>query len=347
MHPDKQSLQRGSALTPVAFVHAILLGYQKYGVDPASMLQRTGITAETLAQPGGRVTGRQFELVNEIAMRELDDEALGWFSRRLRWGTFGLLFRASLTSPDLGLALRRWFRHHRLLTDDIELTLNVAGDVATVTLLERASLGPTRAFCLLSYLRYVHGYACWVLDSQMHLSSVRLPYPRPADAEVYPVVFAQTVQWDAPAAGFSFDASYLALPQVQDEQSLRQLLRRPLPLSLRPYRRDRLLLNRVRKLLQDDLQRFGTAQVVADHLNISARTLHRQFADGGVSFHQLKDEVRAALALDLVRRTERPLKQIATAAGFASEKSFIRAFAKWTGMTPGEARQGVARKSGP
>jgi len=343
LQADHQTLQRGRALTPIAFVQAILLGYEKYGVDPAPMLRRAGIDAGSLNLPGARVTGRQFELISEIAMRELDDETLGWFSRRLRWGTFGLLFRASLSAPDLGLALRRWFRHHQLLTDDIELNLTVLRDVATITVIERASTGAMRQFCLLSYLRYVHGYACWLLDSKMHLMRVCLPYPRPNDAEVYPFLFSREVEFDAPAASFSFDASYLSLPQIRDDQALRQLLHRPLPLSLRPYRRDRLLINRVRRMLQEDLQRFGTAQAVADHLNISARTLHRQFEDEQASFHQLKDEVRAALALDLVRRTERPIKQIAVAAGFASEKSFIRAFAKWTGKTPGELRQSGAR----
>jgi hypothetical protein len=52
-------------------------------------------------------------------MQELDDEALGWFSRRLPWGSYGMLCRASLTSPDLGVAIKRWCRHHRLLTEDI------------------------------------------------------------------------------------------------------------------------------------------------------------------------------------------------------------------------------------
>ena len=28
-------------------------------------------------------------------MQELDDEALGWFNRRLPWGSYGMLARAS------------------------------------------------------------------------------------------------------------------------------------------------------------------------------------------------------------------------------------------------------------
>jgi hypothetical protein len=56
------------------------------------------------------------ETFSGLAMRALDDEALGWFSRRLPWGSYGLLCHASLCAPSLGVALARWCRHHALLT---------------------------------------------------------------------------------------------------------------------------------------------------------------------------------------------------------------------------------------
>lgn len=340
----------GHALTPMAFVHAILQAYEKYGVDPTVLLARAGIARAELRRKGARITGRQMELVSEHAMRELDDEALGWYRRRLPWGTYGFLFRASLTSPNLAVALRRWFRHHALLVDDIALTLEVEGELATVRLTERVPLGRTRAFCLVSTLRYIHGFACWLIDSRVRLSRVFFPHAEPADAEVYGVVFSHPVAFDAgarcgPGAGFSFDASYLALPPVRSDADLRQLLRRPLPLPIRPYRRDRLVLNRVRALLREDLSRHGSVAAVARALNISPRTLHRQFEGEGVSFQQLKDQVRRERALELLRGSDRPLKQISQALGFANEKSFFRVFVKWTGQTPGAVRRGAAERA--
>jgi AraC-like DNA-binding protein len=47
--------------------------------------------------------------------------------------------------------------------------------------------------------------------------------------------------------------------------------------------------------------------------------------------------------MTLLQRSSKPVKQVAEAAGFQNEKSFIRAFRGWTGMTPGEWReQGAA-----
>jgi AraC-like DNA-binding protein len=53
----------------------------------------------------------------------------------------------------------------------------------------------------------------------------------------------------------------------------------------------------------------------------------------------LKDEVRRQRATELLLRTQRPIKQIAQAAGFQNEKSFIRAFKGWTGLPPAAYRQ--------
>ena len=49
--------------------------------------------------------------------------------------------------------------------------------------------------------------------------------------------------------------------------------------------------------------------------------------------------------LDLLRRTERPIKQIAQAVGFRNEKSFSRAFRSWTGSAPTAYRSGKNSKN--
>ena len=80
------------------------------------------------------------------------------------------------------------------------------------------------------------------------------------------------------------------------------------------------------------------ADGIAALLNISARTLHRQLKEEGASLQALKDEVRFERAKDLLNRSDKPVKQVATAAGLKNEKSFIRAFRQWAGMPPMEFR---------
>ena len=328
----------GRAATPIAFVQAIVAGYRRYGMNPAAALASAGIRTSDLGKPDSHITAAQMERVSEAAMRELDDEALGWFSRRLPWGSYGMLCRASLTAPDLGIALKRWCRHHRLLVADVHLRLEVDEDLASLDIDEGEIDRELREFCLVTLLRYVHGFACWAIDSRIPLAEVRFPFAAPDHAAVYPLIFPGPVAFDASRAGFTFDASYLALSIVRDETAMTQMLERALPLTVLQYRRDRLLVRRARDLLAAHPDEIRDAPTLAHRLNVSTRTLYRQLRDAGSSLQQLKDGARRVRAEELLRRTRRPIAQIARAVGFRNEKSFSRAFRQWTGQSPRDFR---------
>jgi AraC-like DNA-binding protein len=333
-------LKPARAVTPMAFVRAIVKGYERYGIDPAEALKAAQITPRELLRPGARVTAAQFEALSEHAMQELDDEALGWFSRRLPWGSYGMLCRASLSSPDLGVAIKRWCRHHRLLTEDIGLALEVAGGMATLRITENRSLDEAfREFCLVTSLRFMHGYMCWAIDSRISLRSATFPFAAPPHRDAYAPMFTPDVRFDASQATISFDERYLALPLQRDERALRAMLKRALPLTILQYRRDRLLGQRVRELLRSHAGEATTAEALATLLNVSGRTLHRQLHEEGTSLQALKNEVRHEMAVEQLRRTNRPIKQVALAVGFRNEKSFSRAFLQWTGHAPRDFRQ--------
>ena len=320
----------------MAFIRAMVLAYEKYGADPAEALQRARIAPHSLRRTDARITAEQMETFSEAAMRQLDDEALGWFARRLPWGSYGMLCRASLSSPDLGVALKRWCRHHRLLVDDVLLTLRVTGQRADLTIEECRPGDPRmREFCLLTLLRYVHGFACWATDSRIPLLAASFAHPPPVHHASYALMFPGPVHFNAAATGISFDAQYLALPLRRDEAALRTMLRRALPLTVLQYRRDRLLVQRVRELLFVQ----QTADTLAGALNMSVRTLHRQLKEEGTSLQALKDQVRRDRAIELLTRTTRSVKQIALAVAFRNEKSFTRAFGQWTGASPVEYRR--------
>jgi AraC-like DNA-binding protein len=123
------------------------------------------------------------------------------------------------------------------------------------------------------------------------------------------------------------------------------MLQNALPLTVLQYRRDRLLVQRVRQALATHAQLTHSAEALAALLHVSQRTLHRQLKEEGATLQGLKDEVRKSRAIELLQRTTRPIKQVAEAAGFQNEKSFIRAFKGWTGTTPAEFRRQSAADS--
>ncbi len=322
----------------MALIRAMVLAYEARGMDPSDALEQAQITPAQLKKPGASITATQMEVISGAAMRELDDEGLGCFARPLPWGSYGLLARASLSSPALGVALKRWCRHHGLLAPDATLTVEVNGEVASIAMRLHRDPGPMAELCAVSLLRNIHGLASWYVDSRVALLGAQFAYAAPRHAEAYAVLFDGPTRFDADHAAIHFDARYLSLPVRRNEAAMNQLLQRALPLTVRSFRRDRLLVQRVRQLLASRPQDAHNANDLAALLNTSPRTLHRQLKEEGASLQSLKDEVRRQLATELLLRSQKPIKQVAEAAGFLNEKSFIRAFKGWTGQSPGEWR---------
>ncbi|MBW8722107.1 MAG: AraC family transcriptional regulator, partial [Polaromonas sp.] len=268
------------------------------------------------------------------------DEGLGAFSRKLPWGSYGMLARASLSSPNLGVALKRWCRHHALIADDITLRVATSGDTAAITVEEKVP-GQVGEFGLVHVLRNIHGLACWYVDSRIPLQGARFPFAAPPHRDAYGLMFPGPLQFNAAQAEIRFDARYLALPLRRDEKALQQMLQRALPLTVLQYRRDRLLVEQVRQALANPAVASHNAETLAAALNMSARSLHRQLKEEGASLQALKDGVRFQQAGELLQRTSQPVKKVAAAAGFGNEKSFTRAFRAWSGVSPGEFRKNL------
>lgn len=334
------------ALTPMAFVQAIVRAYGQRGLPALSALEKAQIPPDLVDREGECITALQMEALSDAAMRELDDEALGWFERRLPWGSYGMLARASISAPHLGLALVRWCRHHGLLTDSIRLQLDEQDGCATLALHECRPLGAMREFCMVSVLRNIHGFASWLINEPIALRQAQFPFATPTHAGVYRVLFAPgPVCFDAPGACLQFDADLLRVPLARDEAALQRMLQRALPLQVRPYQRERTLVQRVRQLLAAGAEGQQTAETLSRQLHLSQRSLHRQLKEEGASLQALKDEVRRERAIALLLRTSRPIKRVAQACGFLNDKSFIRAFRLWTGMSPSEYRKSARHRA--
>ena len=192
--PNAHARSTVVAATPMAFVQAIARAYALRQLAPDAALAAAQIAPADLDRTGARITALQMEWLSAAAMQELDDEGLGWFARPLPWGSYGMLARASLSAPTLGVALKRWCRHHGLLTRDITLAVQTEGDEARIVLSEHrppGGDGSLREFCFVSVLRNIHGLACWFVDSRIPLLGASFPFAAPPHAQAYRVLEAE------------------------------------------------------------------------------------------------------------------------------------------------------------
>ena len=90
---------------------------------------------------------------------------------------------------------------------------------------------------------------------------------------------------------------------------------------------------------------FPSAQVAAQQLGLSERTLHRRLVERGTSFGEVLDKVRYQRARELLEKSTLPIDRIGEMLGFAETASLSRAFKRWSGMPPSRFRREAARNA--
>jgi AraC-like DNA-binding protein len=88
-----------------------------------------------------------------------------------------------------------------------------------------------------------------------------------------------------------------------------------------------------------------TLENVAGERYVHPRTLNRLLAAERTSFRAIVDERREALASAMLAETDLSVGEIARRVGYAETPSFVRAYRRWTGRTPGAVRRGAQRRA--
>lgn len=102
--------------------------------------------------------------------------------------------------------------------------------------------------------------------------------------------------------------------------------------------RDRDLSDRLRTLLESNLERAWKAPDAAHELGMSEATLRRTLGREGTSFSAQLRDARLSFALTRIQTTHQPLAEIALQCGFSSQSRLNEAFKIRFDITPGKLR---------
>jgi AraC-like DNA-binding protein len=98
------------------------------------------------------------------------------------------------------------------------------------------------------------------------------------------------------------------------------------------------LLERVRAQLAPGPDGYADLERVAERLFMSGRTLKRRLQQRGTRFRALLDDARFRRAQQLLADAELDIHEVAAALGYRDPACFTRAFRRWSGRTPSQAR---------
>jgi AraC-like DNA-binding protein len=143
--------------------------------------------------------------------------------------------------------------------------------------------------------------------------------------------------------GFVFPATFLDYPVLR---TVEDLISRSPQNFLFPVggqdRPDAPAAEEVRRIAMRGLQesqRLPAFEEIVGQMGGSAATLRRRLSREGVSYREIKDSCRRELALNLLRRPDLPIEEIAGRLDFCDSDAFRRAFNDWLGMPPSRYRR--------
>ncbi|MBC7210180.1 MAG: helix-turn-helix transcriptional regulator, partial [Pseudomonas sp.] len=171
-----------------------------------------------------------------------------------------------------------------------------------------------------------------------HIDRTELALGRPAQ-EDDALLWGPDLRLGSGRTEVEFDSAWLRLPVVQDLTALKGFLRSaPQGLVIRFRNQNGLVAEVYRHLRARHYGQWPTLNAMAERQRLSASSFRRQLEREGRSYQQIKDEVRRAMAFELLREGHLSIAEIAEHTGFQEPSAFHRAFKKWTGQSPGSYR---------
>jgi AraC-like DNA-binding protein len=318
--------------------------FVRFAVDhgaPAQKVVGGILDVSTLDDPDAVITlEKEIAIVRRMLAVVGDEPGLGLrVGMRYHLTTYGIWGFALLSQPTLNEALRV-ARHYRDF-----------GFAFTKVLLERQAEWTDLRFddggVPVDVARFLveRDIGIWLtiahdlLGEALPVRAVRLRQPAPPTDTDFTARFGAPVTFDAPDNVVSFEESVLhtTLPQAdshtaarcEQEMSTLRERRRAFPG----------IAMTVRAVMVTDLTTYSRMAAVAANLGMTTRTLHRRLTLDGSSFRDVLELVRRDMANELLTSAGLTVEQTARQLGYADTSSFVHAYRRWTGTTPGQLRQ--------
>lgn len=325
----------------VYFARAVLRNAVAIGLDPMQLLRKNRISPRLLLEEGARISIERFADLQVSTMLAMNDEALGYTSRRLPIGTWSMMCHAVIGCETLGQALNRYCRFFQLFEATPFPAFLEETDLVRLRL-QQDGLTPPRPYPVELMLFNAHRFGSWLVQEHLPLQAVNLAYSPAARPEDYRHMFlANPVHFDADCCELVFSATLMDRRITQTEQSLRHYLRHPVLMMLTQDFQRNSWTARVRDQVRRSLHEMPELGVVAESLDIHPQTLRRRLSAEGTTFKDIKNQLRRDTALHYLGKQGLSIEEIACRAGFSESSAFIRAFKGWTGVTPYTYRKGL------
>ncbi len=337
MRRMKQPLDE--ATLPAVMVKAVVETAVQRGL-PRDAVVPAGFDLDALS-PEALVPLSVMFSIFETIMRTLRDPGFPLeFAAHFKIEDYPLLGFALMTAPTGREALLRAGRFGALVTRSAEWQLIDHGELTEVVWDRPGPRTLGHRVANESAVAELFSGMQQALGRQLRATVVRFRHAAPSDVSAHERYFGCPVKWASERDSLTLPAALLELAPRFSNLALAAHFEHEATRRVEALTRDDSVRAQVAAAVRDALPGGEPSlPVVAKRLARAERSLRRALTAEGTSFREVLDQVRQAQATALLDDARLSLGEIAFALGFSEHAAFTRAFKRWFGRSPTEARR--------
>ncbi|HEX7454214.1 MAG TPA: AraC family transcriptional regulator [Polyangiaceae bacterium] len=314
------------------------------GGDVAWVIHEAKLTLEDLSRPEQRLPLRKFVTLIETASRATGDDCFGAHLGQIcGLRELGLPGYLATFAPNVERALSSFARYYYLLGDSTDVRFEQRDGRASFTyhVLDRESW-PRRQDSEQVITMIVYLIRDWI-GPTWKPDAVWFEHDQPANAAELELILGCPLRFNRETNTVWFDQASAEHKNPKADERLFHLLSwfaetvtgsAPPSASQNATFRDQVI------ACIETCANLGSATIVSVSraLGLEARTFQRRLVAENSSFRELFETYLQRESRKLLARSDLGEKEIAARLGYGSLNSFIRAFRRWNGVTPGEWR---------
>lgn len=330
--------ERYNAATLAASTLAGLVQYaEDHQASADAWFAGTSLKPSACLDPDARLSFREAAIIIRAAQHQFPHVALG-----LAVGSFttlpsmGALGFSLMSSPTFGAAVAVGEKYHPVTGSLMDASCRVVDGRLTLEATERFAEPDILRFLCEKF--FASALAAWraLLNEGCKPLLLELSYAEPACVDEYRRLFDCEIRFSAGRNCMSADQALLGRKiQTQSPSAHAEALRMceaRMPASGAELGKLKLWMRK----------RVGTAPKIADAaqaIGCSERTLRRRLMEAGTSYRAVHDALRAERAQTLLRDPRLAIADVGSQLGFSDDREFRRAYKRWTGEVPSQARK--------
>lgn len=319
-------------MVPKTFLRVLADYLRHQGVAPDLLMPPEALREDP--QQLGRYPAEDFCQILLRVAEHLNDPLLGLrLGQTIQPGHLGALGYVMLACENLGAALLRIQRYHRLLHDINPIQHHLEGDA--MALQWGVARGRPGALFDETGITAIVQFGSALCGRPLGLRAVDFVNPPPTQPQPFVDYFGCPVRWSQPVTRLVIPLANLQMPLQQPDPVLRGLMEAQVDVALAHLPESGDLADMTQRVVAN-LARHGMPELeqVAAELRLSPRVFYRRLADQGMNFRQLRDSSLQQMAESYLLDGRLSLADVSLLLGYTEQSAFARAFKRWTGTSP-------------